>query len=520
MKQPLLRFLMLLFSLPLWVQGVAASNGTPIIDYTLTVYEGNSYAQAILAETGNPGNYISVEEHSGSRYENLGHPGNIAYFDSPPILLGNALTALMRKLRTADPFLVSINVQHFHIFIAGYDEYADAYICKKMLENGSTAPGYINAEKAEVAGASGFCMVSDNGEVIGKRLKKDHFLEQVKGKLFVNGIKFDGEVVLTGDDRLHNASATETADTATDQITPDIAVVHATSCIWGDQIRGGKVVEGSGVTATTSRDGGYYQLGKKICTEHSKNVPDGLNAWSQFDDPVLAAMNSFPLAKGYFKAKEEHLFNRYKRGFYKTPKPTYFANEQGYMGVEILLNEAPYAFNDTLWKEAQNILTAYVIGEAKESEKNSQEKDSSVIDEIAVVIGELSKQTHIHTASGEPPRIRVVGEFPWKRLKFFPAIKQRLPSEVTDRLDLLTDSDYQLVTSKASQRYSGLYPALAKTSDEVQENQEPEETSEEAQLESGEATQQEFAENDDEPEGSDQPEDVDETESEDEHNEL
>ncbi|MGI9276194.1 MAG: hypothetical protein ACR2PT_15315, partial [Endozoicomonas sp.] len=412
MKRPVLLFLVLCLSL--WRHAATAQPGDPD-DLTLIAYEANASVTLLLTETGNPQNIIEFAvEHSGSAYQNFPHPGNICFNDSPPTLLGNTARTLMSKMQARNPEQKSLSVRHFVIFIAGYDD------CAKLL--------------------------------IGSQKKKDFYLGEVREQLALYNVQAPDLITLTGDDRLVVRAARESLEPDSIERIDDVNAIQLTTLTVGYEIRGGYPVTSK--APFVNKHGGDYQLGSIICEDHTSQAYRQREYSGQIYDPVACAINALPQVQAFNKANQEPFFSHYAKKYFVSD--ILFANVHGFLGFEVLRNNAPPGYNETFWQEGQNILKYYVTGQAEQKIGTY-----SLAHAALQVVERLEKEGQYPVlASGQLPPLHIFGEVPSSEVGLSGQLLKLMEAERAKRTRIYTQAEFHLAAAKGAQRYMGLFPSL------------------------------------------------------------
>ena len=414
---------------------------------SLAAYQGNAHVHLLLFDTDSPGKIIeSVSIDADSDYRYLGNPTNIAFFDSPPKMLAYAVQELLAKLSSGDQRLKNLQLDHFGVFVAGYEVFAPELVCLKA-EGYGYADEYF-AAKNSYAGAKGKCLPHNNGVPVWLESKEDYFWRTFYGFNYEFGQTIKARhMFLKGDHHLITQAARVRMirEQDTYEFIPDIDVVHTTTCAPGYQIRDGLMVEGSSVAPDILKDGGFHQVGRDVCSMILKAAPGSFTIGKTYDNLVLNALSALPVAREYARHRNDSILNRWKKGF---------SNELG-IAITMVLKEAALPENDEdINSQIQEELIPLIVG-------GGPSKTYATLQAVAQSIQKLVNKGHVILPDGKKSRIRLLGEFPWDELGLKSFFRDELPAETYSRLEFIIAQDYEPMLAIAA-AYIYQHPELFK----------------------------------------------------------
>ena len=422
---------------------VAAASLETHAGHSLAAYQGNANVHLLLFDTDNPHTVIkSVEINPVSEYVYLGNPTNIAYFDSPPKMLAFAVSKLLEALSTDNNKVHRLELDHFGVFIAGYEAFAHAQVCTK-----ADGTGYLDEKirlRANNAGAAGDCLTRDNGVPLLLENKETFFwrlFSQFNDEL---GQSVEaGHRLLKGDHLLLTQAARVRliSGQSAYELMDNIDLVQTTTCAPGYKVRGGVWTEGTPVSPDNSKDGGFHQLGRSACTHYLKPEKKPFKAGKPHGNIVLDKLESMPVAVAYAHHRKDSILNRWKKGF---------SNELG-IAITMVLKNATFPEQDEDYSNAvQEQLIPLITGEPP--------RNYGVLQAVAESIRKLER-SYVLLPDGRKNPIRLLGEFPWSKLGLKLFFRNELSSETYERLEFITAPDFEpMLTIAATNIF--LHPEL------------------------------------------------------------
>ena len=425
---------------------------TSFAGYSLIAYEGNANVHLMLFDIEHPEEeVISVEINSASEYRNLGNPGNILYFDSPPKMLAYAINRLLEKITAigCGGKHTGLKLDYLGVFIAGYDFFAHELVCKK-----ASGFGYLDEriqEKYGTVGAAGKCQTYDNGIPIWLERKENHFwrtfawFNQELGQT----VEYNHRL-LKGDHHLMTQAARVmlVRETGSYELMPDVDLVQVSTCAPGYQVRNGRWVEESSVSPDNPGDGGFHQLGRDVCRQYLEPATTPFKPWKNYDSIVLNKLSVLPVAIEYAQQRNDSILNRWKNGF---------SNELGFATTMLLMKSAFPEKDEDIDRTVQEQLIPLIIGEPPMSH--------STLHAVVESIKKLEQQGHVLLPDGKKNPIRLLGEFPWDELGLKIFFRFELPAETYRRLEFIIRQDYEPMLAIAA-TYIFKHPELFEEEDD------------------------------------------------------
>ena len=409
--------LLFLLCLSFWGHAITTHPESPG-NYTLIAYGSPASVILLLTETGNPQNIIEfTAEHSGSSYDNFPLSGHFCHFYSSPILLGHALRTLMIKLKAKNPEKKFLSIEHFAIFIAGYDKCAELMVSPEKDKN-----------------------------------VKDFYLDEVRKQLALYNVTAPDMTTIAGHHRLIARAARESLEPDSIERIDDVDIILLTTSAVGYEVRGGQIL--SVKTPYISTHGGSFQLGTIICEEHINQACHQLKQFGQIYDPVASAINTLPTVQAFNEKNEESFFPYYAKKYFL--EDSLYSNIHSQLAYEVMSSDTPSGYNQTLWQEGQNILRYYVIAQA--AEKTATYSLLHAAFQVLQRLGEEAQYPAL--PSCKLPPIHIFGELPLHDIRLGPQLVQMMGIDRGNRTKLYTQSEFHLALAKGAQRYMGLFPGL------------------------------------------------------------
>ena len=419
---------------------------------SLAVYLGSAHVHLILFDTDNPKHIIkSLSRNSASGYKYLGKPTNIAYFDSPPQVLAYAINELLEDLSVDWMKIDQLWLDHFSVFVAGYDFFAHELICAK-----ADGFGYVDEDIRRMtgnAGAAGSCLTS-NGVPVWLEDKEaffwrtlDRFNHELGQTIKARHRSLKGDhLLLTQAARINLIREEDTYE-----FIPNTDMVQLSTCAPGYQIRNGTWVEESSVSPDNPKDGGFHQVGRDGCSRYLKPATGPFTVGKVYNNIVLNALSALPVAEEYASYRNDSILNRWKDGF---------SNELGIAITMVLRKAALPEKDEDLNPQIQEELIPLIIGEPP--------MEHGTLQSVVQTIRKLEQKGHALLPNGRKNRIRLLGEFPWDELGLKTFFRFELTPETYSRFEFIIAQDYEPMLAIAA-AYIYQHPELFDKDDDDDE---------------------------------------------------
>ena len=172
---------------------------------------------------------------------------------------------------------------------------------------------------------------------------------------------------------------------------------------------------------------------KPMVSGYLKPATEPFNVGKVYDNIVLNALGSLPVASEYASHRNDSILNRWKGGF---------SNELGIAIIMILKKAALPENDEDIDSRLQDELIPLVVGEPT--------RRYGTLQAVTESIKKLEKKGHAILPDGRKNPIRLLGEFPWNELGMKVFFRDALSPETYDRLDFIIDLEYEPVLAIAA----------------------------------------------------------------------